>query len=187
MGETFKQWLAISDIDLESACPPHADDPDYYRRPYRPGLDSNFKVAEDRSALCLQLMPIQYTGAGEFRKSNVLSDNDSDPASVDWTFADGKLALHSLLYSKSDMQQHVAFLTEAYGVPTTRKLVTYENGFGATWKRLDVMWQTGDGGLINLSELKDFDEAGKFMVIFISGAQVRKEAGQKKAANPYAQ
>jgi hypothetical protein len=191
MGETFKQWLAILDIDLAKSCPPHPDDPEYYRRPYRIGLDSNFKVAEDRSAICLQLMPFQDTGNGETGDFNdkFSSSPVPDPYLVRWTFANGKLSVYSLVYVKSDMQEHIGFLTDAYGPPATHKFMDYQNAYGAAWKRLEVSWRTADGGAITLSELSEFDKAGQFMVIFVSGDEVRKEtaeADEKRKANPYA-
>jgi hypothetical protein len=128
-------------------------------------------------------MPIQYTGSGTF-KENIPFDGP-DPSLVDWVFDDGKLAQHSIGYRKSDMQEHLGFLTQAYGPPKSKTFSTYQNAYGATWKRLQVLWNTADGGSIVLGEFDEFNHAGQFVVTFTSGDFQRKESAEKKTANPY--
>jgi hypothetical protein len=109
LGESFKKWLAISEIDLEEICP-----------------------SDDHSdARCAQLLPIEDSGQGEAKE-------DSQEPLVTWLFKDGKLGKYSLEYADSDMRQHLAFLIHVYGTPADRQFISYENGFGATWKRLKV-------------------------------------------------
>lgn len=104
-------------------------------------------------------MGIDSKGDGELKDS---SSDGTDPELTRWVFDDGRLSEYFLLYAKSDMQQHLKFLTTAYGPPATHGFRDFQNQFGASWKRLQVTWNTTDGGLITLSELTAFDHAGEF-------------------------
>ena len=103
MGETLAQWLTISDIDLE---PFYAD------------------LSKERSDRIRALMEIDSRGSGELQDS---PSGGTDPDLVRWLFDNGKLAEYFLSHGKSDMQQHLEFLTAAYGPPATRGFRDFHN------------------------------------------------------------
>ncbi len=104
-----------------------------------------------------------------------------------WVFMDGHLAEVSAEYPKPDTEQQVAFLQQAYGVPTKTETTAYQNAYGAKWDCLQVRWDMPDGAVILASEsIKNLPEPVRWLTVtFISKDRVESMIRQGQKPNPY--
>lgn len=79
-------------------------------------------------------------------------------------------------------KKQVHMLTEKYGKPTHAKMVTYQNGFGATWACPDIWWLLPDGTEIHAIE-KIEGTSRAFFIQFDGLKYYEKQT--KPVANPY--
>jgi len=137
--------------------------------------------------------------ACDFELSKILTGQAGDIVSVQdlnvkesrWKFTNQKLTQLTITlpaYQPAVIEPNVAkeisFLVEAYGPPTTDKMVPYQNAYGARWDCREVIWTMPDGVQIAAGEsIRNTDQGPRrgLLIVFTS-----KNGGNKQPErNPY--
>lgn len=108
--------------------------------------------------------------------------------SYTWTFTGGRLTSVQVMPSFERLEKgslrfedELQHLTEIYGRPTRIEWKTYQNGFGASWRRQSAYWIKPDKAAIVASESSLIGGAGNLgFVIF-----VLEDIATKTEPNPY--
>ncbi len=160
LGETIQEWLTITGIDPAATC-------------------GGRNLTITTTQLC------EGINKAQLGKTSGIERDDRQ-----WTFADGKLGVISILKLLSgNLSEEMEFLTNKYGKPTDQKSVPYQNAFGAKWECAEATWKMPDGATI-LAQESVKSTNGRLTrwltVNFLSKEYIDKYIAQRAAKpNPY--
>jgi hypothetical protein len=170
-GETFAEWLAMSNLNLSNCLNKHN---------------------KPRGEYCKELIAVRDTGHLPFTPY-MTSMPTFNKDNLEWTFFHGKAATAELTRDlrSIDASEEVNYLKQAYGPPTVEGFVTVQNAYGAKWDLYSGTWNMPDGVNITAVETKDPDSTVfpfTLHVKFTSAEEYQSslEYQKRKAAdNPY--
>jgi len=140
MGETFEEWRSIYHCDLDFICQPK------HTGTERQAAREGSLFIYDFKDSCKQLSRIRDSGGGHYS-----TKEHPGPGLRNWSFSGGKLSKVSDVYL-NETQKQIAFLTDAYGPPSTTRTSKYQNGYGASFDCVVAVWEMPDGTQIDAVE-----------------------------------
>jgi hypothetical protein len=128
---------------------------------------------------------ISDLGASSPKRSEV-TELQADSQQRSWIFENHKLAHIITVYDgHPDTEQQWRWLTEKYGSPTSKRIETYQNGFGARWECEEAVWKLPDGEGVAARESIGTGNAMWFTVDFQSREAVQMAEKDPGKPNPY--
>jgi hypothetical protein len=91
-----------------------------------------------------------------------------------------RIALDSSKYSFADI---AAELLQKYGEPTTKRVVSYQNGFGAKFDTGLWSWKLSDGSTIIADEVFGYSNTRMVVVSYFIAGRFEKVTNSRKASN----
>jgi hypothetical protein len=189
IGETLQEWLGAEKFgSTEAACEAQRQkERDRWSNFDHTMAEANLphtraeEEARRAGEECEQQMRSVTHGDGEIIVGGDYSDRNG--RSYTWKFSGQKLAqvsirIPSYILSKlePDTRQEFEFLTQAFGVPTQKKMAAYQNGYGAKWDCPEATWLMPDGVTILAWESIRNTDAGPrrgFNIVFSPKTECR--------------